>query len=224
MIITIDGPAGTGKTTVARKTAEKLGYSYFDTGAMYRAVTYGVVQEKIDLSDHSKLKTFLDQFRFEIHLEDSVVRYFVCGSDVTDLIRSSDVTKRVSEVSARQEVREKLVALQRELSKGKKAVFEGRDMGTVVFPKAELKIYLTARPAVRAERRYLELKAKSKVVEEKTVLDEILERDHYDSTREISPLAQPKDAHLIDTSDLSTDDVVNQIVDLAKKLAVKKVR
>ncbi len=217
MIITIDGPAGTGKSTVARKVAEKLGFHIFDTGAMYRAVTFSAMKEKVDLSDKKKLMAFLETFHFDIRENDGAPKYFIGESDVTEAIRDPKVTKNVSEVSAKPEVREKLVDLQRGFGKGKNAVFEGRDMGSVVFPEAELKVYLTARPAVRAERRYLEVKRKFSVVDQETIMKEILERDHYDSTREISPLSQPANSHLIDTSDLTIDEVVGEIIKLVPK-------
>ncbi len=160
MIITIDGPAGTGKTTVARLLSQKLKYHYFDTGAMYRALTYRLGKEGLDLRNDQVLNLFLQRFRFDIYDSGGGKKYFVDGEDVTDSIRSADVTQRVSEVSAHPAVRHALVAIQREFGEGKNAVFEGRDMGTVVFPKADFKFFLTARPAVRAERRYLEFKQK----------------------------------------------------------------
>lgn len=216
MIITIDGPAGTGKTTIARKVAEKLGYLYFDTGAMYRSATYLMLKENIDLEDKTRVSSFLEQFKFTIRSERGGKRYFVDSEDVTDLIRTSEITKHVSAVSSLTAVRETLVAIQRDFGQGTNSIFEGRDMGTVVFPKADVKVFLTARPAVRAERRYLELKDQSlKTTEE--VMQELLKRDHFDSTREISPLKQAEDAHLIDTSDLTIDEVVEQILDIIPK-------
>lgn len=214
MIVTIDGPAGTGKTTVARFVAEKLGFAYFDTGAMYRAVTYQVLQKKIDLSQSDQLASFLEQFQFEIHPEQQEKRYLVNGNDVTDVIRSSEVTGHVSEVSAHPLVRETLMRVQRAFGEGKDAVFEGRDMGTIVFPKAEVKVFLTARPAVRAERRYLELKERNAHTSEQEVFNALLERDHFDSTREIAPLKQAEDAHLVDTSDLTLEQVVERVIAL----------
>lgn len=212
MIITIDGPAGTGKTTAAKLVAEKLGFRYFDTGAMYRAVTYCVLKKAISLSDKSKLKGFLDEFKFDIKDVSGEKRYFVAEEDVTEEIRKPEVTKKVSEVSALAEVREKLVFVQREFGKESNSVFEGRDMGSVVFPKADVKFFLTARAAVRAERRYLELKAKHSNLNQPEVLKEILERDNMDSNRELSPLKQSEDALLIDTSDKAIEEVVNEMM------------
>lgn len=217
MIITIDGPAGTGKTTIARHLAEKLNFKYFDTGAMYRALTYCVLKDHVDLYDKEKLLAFLASFQFDMREVGKEKRYFVDGEDVTDFIRTHEVTQKVSEVSAHPEIRKSLVTIQREFGKAKNAVFEGRDMGTIVFPKADVKIFLTARPAVRAMRRYLEFKEKKMPSTHEEVLKELLERDHFDSTREIAPLKQAEDAHLIDTSDLTIEEVINQILAKIKK-------
>lgn len=213
MIITIDGPAGTGKTTIARKIAERLGFCFFDTGAMYRAVTYSLLQEKVDLADKTKLEAFLKEFRFDIRTIKGVKHYFVDNQDVTEIIRNPEVTNSVSEVSAKPMVREALVFLQRRFAEKGNAVFEGRDTGTAVFPNANLKIFLTARPAVRAERRYLELKdSLPKESTQEDIMQELMKRDHFDSTREASPLKQAEDALLIDTSDLTIDQVVEAIL------------
>jgi len=214
MIITIDGPAGTGKTTIARLLAEKLKFNYFDTGAMYRALTYQLLQKNIDLNNQEELSVFLEGFHFDIRENKKAKQYFVGGDDVTDFIRLPQVNQKVSEVSAHPAVRGLLVGIQRQFGKEKNAVFEGRDMGTVVFPKAEIKIFLTARPAVRAERRYLEFKEKKMPATQEEVYQELSNRDHFDSTREISPLKQADDAHVIDTSDMTIEQVINLIVSL----------
>lgn len=214
MIITIDGPAGTGKTTIARKVAERLGFVYFDTGAMYRAVTYCLLKEKLSFSDKDMLKQFLENFNFSIRTLKKENRYFVGNEDVTEVIRSSDVTKNVSAVAALGEVRDILVHIQRHFAHVDNSVFEGRDMGTIVFPEAELKIFLTARPAVRAERRYLEVKDKIAGLTQDEIMQQIMERDNFDSTREISPLKQAANAFLIDTSDMTIEEVVEKIINL----------
>lgn len=212
MIITIDGPAGTGKTTVARLVAEKLGIEYFDSGAMYRVVTYQIIEKKIDYKNEFALQQFLDNFSFDIREVDNKIRYFVNEEDLTDLLRDREVTKKVSEISSYKEVRKALLGIQRKFGENRKVVFEGRDMGTVVFPHADVKFFLTASPAIRATRRYIELKERKDESSEKEVMEAILERDHADSNREIAPLKQADDAFLIDTSELTVDQVVDQLL------------
>lgn len=222
MIITIDGYIATGKSTIAKRLSEKLGFIYFDTGAMYRCLTYGVIHKNVDINHAESLQTFLDQFIFEIKIHHGDKRYFIEGVDVSDKIRAEEVTNFVSQVSALGAVREKLVTLQRELALGVNAVFEGRDMGTIVFPEATLKIFLTGRPELRAQRRFHELKTKYpednvNLTLAKT-LEEINRRDLYDSTRALSPLQQAADAYEIDTSDLSVEEIVDKILELLNSL------
>lgn len=215
MIITIDGPVATGKSTIARKLAESLGYIYFDTGAMYRAVTYQFQKEGVDINDPAAVDAFLSRLQLEIKIHRTNKLYVVNGVDVTREIRSQAVTAAVSRVSALPAVREKLVAIQRQLAVGVNAVFEGRDMGTVVFPDADLKIFLEGRIDVRAKRRFDELKRErpeeSKDLTLEQVIQEINDRDAYDSSRPVSPLVKAKDAFVVDTSDLTVDEVVFQI-------------
>lgn len=217
MIITIDGPAGTGKTTIARLVSQKLNFEYFDTGAMYRALTYYIERQAIDVSNKALLLKFLNDFHFDIRNEGNEKKYFVNELDVTLLIRTAEVTKNVSKIAAIPEVRMNLIHIQKAFSHGRHVVFEGRDMGTVVFPKADFKFFLTARPAVRAERRYFEFKQKEMPITEEEVLRELLIRDHLDSTREIAPLKQAEDAFLIDTSDFTIEEVTQQILNYIKK-------
>jgi CMP/dCMP kinase len=217
MIITIDGPVATGKSTVAKKLAEAIGYIFFDTGAMYRALTYGILEAGIDLNDSEQVEKFLRDFNLDIKIRHKERYYCVNGKDVTDQLRSEYVTSHVSKVSAIKAVRDKLVAIQRELAVGVNAVFEGRDMGTVVFPDAAFKVFLTGRPEVRAQRRYEEIVAKYPEQAQNLTLERCLEdlnkRDHFDSTRENSPLRQADDAYVVDTSDLSIDEVVFKILE-----------
>ncbi len=216
MIITIDGTSGTGKSTVAKKLAEKLRFIYFDTGAMYRTITYGIIKHSIAINDKEKLNRLLDNFQFEIKVKNGEKRYYYEGEDVTEEIRKAKVAAFVSEVSAIKEVRGKLINIQREFAKSGDAVFEGRDMGSFVFPKADLKIFLTAGIEIRAMRRYKELL--EKFPNEEHLLEDIMQnvemRDRIDSTRKASPLKKAEDAHEIDTSNLTIDAVVDQILNL----------
>ncbi|NGX51085.1 MAG: Cytidylate kinase, partial [Chlamydiae bacterium] len=185
-VITIDGPAGTGKSTVARGLAEALHFSYFDTGALYRAITWKVLQERVQLDDQSRLDELLVAFTF--HINEG--RYFVGDDDVTRALRTKEVTAHVSEVAALSKVRERLKPIQIAVSKETDAVFEGRDLGTVVFPHADLKFFLTARAEVRAKRRLKELEEKfpEQTFSFEKILSEIQERDRVDSNRRVAPL------------------------------------
>lgn len=225
MIITIDGPVATGKSTIAKKLAQSIGFIFFDTGAMYRTLTYGILKHKIDLHNPEQLQEFLDHFVFDIKIIHRDRHYFFEGEDVTHIIRGKEVTFAVSEVSAVKAVRDKLMAIQRELAVGVNAVFEGRDMGTVVFPEAALKVFLTARPETRAKRRYEEVVAnhpeEAQNVSVEWFLDQINKRDTFDSTREHAPLCQPKDAFVLDTSDLTVDEVVFKILEYKDSLKTR---
>jgi len=217
MIITIDGAVATGKSTVAKNVAKSLGYIFFDTGAMYRALTYGIIHHNLDYHDPDQLKKHLDAFDFDMKIKQGEKYYYVEGRDVTNIIRGMDVTEKVSEIAAIPMVREKLIDIQRVLAMGVNAVFEGRDMGTVVFPKADLKIFLTGSPEIRAERRLKELKERfpemaDQITFEK-VLDDLNKRDAFDSSRQISPLKAADDAYIIDTSNLTCEEVVNKVLE-----------
>jgi cytidylate kinase len=218
MIITIDGPSGTGKSTVAKTLASRIGFVFFDTGAMYRAVTYKLLKEQISLTDTEHITSLLKDLSFKIETVGQEKRYFLGEEDVTTQIRTQQVTRHASEVSALPVIREALVALQRRFASGINAVFEGRDMGTVVFPNADLKVYLTAIPEIRAERRFREFLFKhpseAENLTKQQVLEDILRRDTIDSTRENSPLCQAENAHLIDTTHLTVDEVVDKILAL----------
>ncbi len=225
MIITIDGPIATGKSTIAKNLAREIGFIYFDTGAMYRCIAYAVIKHNVQLENLEELETFLQNCRFDIKIKRGERFYFVEDEDVTQQIRGEAVTSLVSKVAAIQAVRAKLVALQRVWAEGVNAVFEGRDLGTVVFPNAEVKIFLTGRPEVRAKRRFEELSVRfreeSKDLTVEKVLGDITKRDTYDSTREISPLRQAKDAYVIDTSDLTVDEIVFKILEYKDTIKTK---
>ncbi|MBF8263746.1 MAG: Cytidylate kinase [Parachlamydiales bacterium] len=229
MIIAIDGPSGTGKSTVAKGVAQRLGYIYFDTGAMYRCFAYKTLLEKIEPTDEAGLRRLIEQFQFDIQTDPvGEKHYLVNGLDVTNKIRVQEISNLSSQISIYPFVRQAMVKIQRRFGQQRNAVFEGRDMGTVVFPDAELKIFLTARPQVRAERRYRELLLKfpdlANTVSEEQILREIEERDCKDSTRTVSPLRQAKEAILIDTSDCNADEVVQRILELHAHALQKKGR
>ena len=214
MIIAIDGPAGAGKSTIAKKVADSLGYVYIDTGAMYRAFTYELLTSSISLSDIEKITKVLEKTNIEFKNNE----IFLNNLNVTNEIRSKNVTANVSAVSAIPQVREKLVNLQRKIASESNSILDGRDIGTVVFPNAELKIFLTAIVKIRALRRYNELIAKDKNIDINEIEAEIEKRDKLDSSRETSPLIKAADAIEIDTSDLSIDEVANTILKLAEEI------
>lgn len=222
MIITIDGSVGTGKSTVAKEISRQIGFIYFDTGAMYRCLTYKIMKDNIDYKDPEALQALLDSFKFDIKMYRGNRKYLVDNEDVTDAIRMQKVTSLVSEIAAIPQVRKNLVHIQRQFAVGVNAVFEGRDMGTVVFPDAEVKVFLTGRVEVRAKRRLDERLEKypedSKNLTLETVIEQINKRDHLDSTREISPLKQPDDALVVDTSDLTIDEVIMKILEYKDSL------
>ena len=217
MIIAIDGPSGTGKSTVAKGVATRLGFVYFDTGAMYRSFAWKVLQAGVSPLDEKSLQKLVSHFRFEIKTDPTGEKHYLVDEvDVSSKIRSQEITALSSQISVYSFVRQSMVEIQRRYGHNANVVFEGRDMGTVVFPDAELKFFLTARSEVRATRRYHELLLKfpdlgpSLSVEQ--IQREIEERDYKDSTRTISPLRQAEDAIRIDTSDISAHQVIDRIV------------
>ncbi len=216
MIITIDGPAGTGKSSIARLLAENIGYTFFDTGAMYRAVTYVLLDRKIPFTDKGQIEELLAYFDFRIETSAGEYHYYVDNKDVSHPIRSPLITKHVSEVAALAVVREKMVILQRRFAENGHSVFEGRDLGTVVFPNAELKVYLTASAEIRGERRFRELLFKrpseAENLTKEQVTQDILRRDLQDSTRSESPLKIADDAKVIDTSFMTIEEVIGAIL------------
>lgn len=223
MIITIDGPSGTGKSTVAKRVAEKLGLIYLDTGAMYRAFTLVLLNKAVALNDFERIERELETFKLDIELIEGGKRYFVDGADVTEAIREQKVNDNVSEVSAMKKVREVMSGMQRCLAEKQGGVCEGRDMGSVVFPNAEVKIYLDASSEVRAQRRLGEVRRKAphEAVDVKKVEQDLNRRDSYDSSREIAPLVCPKGALRIDTTAMTIEQVVDQIVEYTRKQAQK---
>ena len=207
MIIAIDGPAGSGKSTIAKLVALELGFEYLDTGAMYRMVTLRLVNKKISLEDIRSIEKELKNMKMDILNN----RFFLNNVDVTDEIRTPIVSENVSKVAKIKEIRYKMVELQREISKSKNTILDGRDIGTVVFPNAEIKIYLIADEVERAKRRYSELKNNSEISFE-DVLKNIVERDRIDSTRVESPLKKAEDAIEIDTTGNTIEEVKEKIL------------
>jgi len=212
MVITIDGPAGVGKTTTAKRLANKLGYQYLDTGAMYRAVTYFFRQNSIDINAKDQVKKMLDILKLELDFtsNDSII-VLLDGEDISSLIRSEEVTNAVSRVSALEAVREKIVEMQKNTVKNGNFVVEGRDIGTVVFPDAKYKFFLVADYDTRAERRLKDFKRVNEELNVNKIKQDLTDRDQYDSSRKLSPLKQAKDAIVVDTSNCTIDDQVNQI-------------
>ena len=214
MIIAIDGPAGAGKSTIAKLVAQRLSMIYIDTGAMYRAFTYELIKNSVSVDDLNAVLTTLENTN--IDFKDNKI--LINNEDVSDKIRSKEVTSKVSEVSAIMEVRVKLVSMQRSIANKKDRVLDGRDIGTVVFPFADLKIYLTASVNVRAVRRYNEISPYDKSADIREIEKSIEQRDFYDSNREVSPLKKADDAFEIDTSNLTINEVVENILELTKEI------
>ena len=211
MIIAIDGPSASGKSTTAKGVAEKLGITHLDTGAMYRTVTWGLKKEAIYPSDDKKVRDFLKDL--EIYFDPSN-HIWLNGKDVSVEIRTGDISSRVSAVSAIPEVREKMVKIQRQIAGKKDCVLEGRDIGTVVFPNAEYKFFLVADTEIRAKRRLLDLERIGESSTLAELIDDIERRDAIDSSRDHSPLLQAEDAISIDTSHLTINEQINKIVNL----------
>jgi len=220
LIIAIDGPAASGKSTIAKEIAKRLNYKYLDTGAMYRALTWKVLKNEADFSDEMAIVEFVKDTK--VYFEETIiggkliVKTYLDDDDVTEEIRLSEVSNHVSLVAKISAVREVMVKLQQELAINKNFVVEGRDIGTHVFPDADHKFFLTASTGERAKRRYLELKEKSHEVEASSVEHELISRDTIDSTRSASPLAKAPDAYVLDTTEKSIDEVVEEILKAIK--------
>lgn len=216
-IVAIDGTAASGKSTIARNAAKKLGFLYLDTGAMYRAITLKMMRQKLNPKEGPALKRLLDETRLDLRLDQATIRVFLDGEDVTEAIRSPEVDRLVSPVSLLPAVRERMKALQRELANGKRIICEGRDMGSVVFPNAHLKIFIDATIEERARRRQKELKERGLDLGISEVLGNLKERDTIDSQREHSPLKRVGDAVFVDTTRLSIDEEVTRVVAMIRE-------
>ena len=222
MIIAIDGPAATGKSTSAKLVSQKLGFTYLDTGAMYRCVTLLVLRNNVEINNQDHLASLLKNFQLDIKKNGKDHLFLLDGENVSKEIRSSDVTDNVSAVSALPVVRKKLVSIQRKIADNQDSVVEGRDIGTVVFPNADVKFFIVADTLVRAKRRQLDLK---RLGEDKTIdslIKEIRDRDNYDSLRKVSPLKKAIDAIEVNTTNTTIDEQVNFMVNKVKLLIKEK--
>ena len=215
--IAIDGPAGAGKSTIARAAARELGFVYVDTGAMYRTIALYLLRNQVDYEQEEQLVKALDQIEVTISYEGGEQQLYLNGENVTGLIRTEEVGQMASKSSAKPIVRKKLLELQRTMAAMYDVLMDGRDIGTMILPKAQLKIYLTASTGARAKRRALELQAKGVECSLEEIEREMEERDYRDMHRETAPLRQAEDAVYLDTSDMGIEEVVQTIVTLANE-------
>lgn len=217
MNIAIDGPAGAGKSTIAKRLAKKLGFIYVDTGAMYRAMAYYFLQKKTDPSDETAIAAMCPDVNVTIAYEGNEQQVLLNGENVNGFIRTEEVGNMASSVSVYPVVRTKLVELQRQLAAKSDVIMDGRDIGTCVLPDAQVKIYLTASSATRAKRRFDELAAKGETCDLEQIEKDIIDRDYRDMHRETSPLKQAEDAVLVDSSEMNIDEVVDAIYQIYEK-------
>ena len=218
--VAIDGPAGAGKSTIARRLAAELGYRYVDTGAIYRTVAYFMDLWGVSPKDVDGVNRYIDELTVEIEYDEDGLQHMIMnGMDVTKDIRTPDISQKASLISAHACVRDMLLDMQRELAEQNNVVMDGRDIGTVVLPHATVKIFLTASPEVRAKRRCDELSAKGQKVDYNKVLKDIQQRDYQDTHREIAPLKMSRDSIEVDTSDMTIEEVLEKL----KEIVVQKV-
>ena len=216
--IAIDGPAGAGKSTIAKRLAKELGYYYVDTGAIYRTVAYFLDLLGISPKDVDNVNRYIDELTIGIEYDEDGTQHMIMnGMDVTGEIRTQDISQKASLVSAHAVVRDVLLDMQRDVAKAHNVIMDGRDIGTVVLPKADVKIFLTADPEVRAKRRYDELIAKGQKANLDVILKEIKQRDYQDTHREVAPLKMARDSIKVDTSDMDIEQVVAAIREIAGK-------
>ncbi len=216
--IAIDGPAGAGKSTIAKRLAKELGYYYVDTGAIYRTVAYFMDLLGVSPKDVDGVERYIDELTVQIEYDETGKQHMIMnGMDVTDEIRTQDISQKASLVSAHAVVREVLLDMQRDVAKTHNVIMDGRDIGTVVLPKADVKIFLTASPEVRARRRTDELLAKGQSANYDVVLKEIIQRDYQDTHREIAPLKMARDSVKVDTSGLDIDGVIESVKTVIKE-------
>lgn len=215
--VAIDGPAGAGKSTMARRAAQTLNFVYVDTGAIYRTVAYAALSRGVSPEDGEAVAALLPEIRLDLSWQDGIQHMLLNGCDVTAEIRKPEVSDGASKVAALPVVRDFLMETQRNAAKTHSVIMDGRDIGTVVLPEADVKIFLSASPEVRAKRRLLELQAQNRPVTFEEVLRDIKERDYRDSHRKTAPLCKADDAVLLDTSDLTLEESVDAILNLIRK-------
>lgn len=215
--IAIDGPAGAGKSTIAKFIAKELGITYLDTGAMYRAMAFKYLNTDLDINDKTEMKEFLQETDLQIILDRDQQKIILDGVDITDAIRTPQVSDSASRIATSPEVRKRLVEIQRAIADERSVVMDGRDIGTHVLPDADIKIFLTASLEERASRRYDEYRSRGEHKPLESVLTEIEGRDHNDSTREFAPLKMAEDAILVDTTGKSVQDVIDMIINIVDK-------
>ncbi len=220
-IITIDGPAGSGKSSTAKRVAEKLEFLFLDSGALYRAITLAVLEQNTDIKDPGQVKELAQRCKIDLKQVNQELLVYLDDRDVTEQIRDPEVTRAIAPIAAMPEVREELVNRMREMAKEQSLVAEGRDMGSVVFKHANLKIYMQATIEQRAHRRQQELRQKGIQVSLQDLEDEIARRDHSDANRAHGPLVKPQDALVLDTSSLTLDEQVDWVVEKAHKRGVR---
>ncbi|OCS87804.1 (d)CMP kinase [Caryophanon tenue] len=213
--IAIDGPAGAGKSTIAKIVAEKLGFTYIDTGAMYRAITYKALQQGVSLADEAALSELLRQSTITLKPSERGQLVFLDGQDVSEVIRTNDVTASVSEVAAHADIREQMVAAQQQLAEAGGVVMDGRDIASHVLPQAELKVFMSATVEERARRRFVDNEKRGIPATIESLIEDIARRDKLDSEREVSPLVQADDAIYLDTTSLTIDEAAEEILRLA---------
>ena len=217
IVVAVDGPAGAGKSSISKIVAKKLGYLYIDTGAMYRSVTWAVLHNHIDVNNQKAVEALLPELDLTMEASDDSCKVFIAGQDVTDFIRTPQVNNAVSIVASYKGVRQYLVERQRLMAEAGGVILDGRDIGSVVLPNAELKIYLTASVEARAMRRYLEVKGTVNEQPLEDIKDSVMQRDDMDKNRKESPLIQVEDAVLVDSSEMTFDETVEHILHLVQE-------
>lgn len=221
MVIAIDGPSGAGKSTLARRLARDLGFKYLDTGAMYRALALKILRRGIDLADRAMLDEIVEKTEIDLRGENGYLQVLLDGEDVSGLIRTPEVSQMASKASALKGVRQRMLSLQQALGRQGNVVAEGRDIGTVVFPDADVKVYLDASTEERARRRHKELRATGQKVGLEETIREMHERDKRDRERDLAPLRAAGDAVVIDSSRLAADAVAEQVLEMVRKKALQ---